>query len=259
MTHRDRATETASEADDPLDPRRRDALKAGLAGAAGMAGLTAASRPAAARSGEETSLPLAGKAALITGAARGIGRAIGIAYARAGADVAALDIADPDAYRAILGYPLASQADLDQTVRLIEAEGRRAIGIKADVVDKSALAAAMRQTVGRFGRLDIVVANAGVGGGGRLQDLSEAHLKTVIDINLIGAANTLQAALPPMIEQASGRIIAITSVAGRMGSGGQADYAASKWGLIGLEHPASERTRIRCSNSLKQINLPVFR
>jgi len=223
----------------PDDEGRRNTLKLGLAGAFGLSAGAAAARPVMAQGVGTSAVPLAGKTALITGAARGIGRAIAVAYADAGADVVAVDIADPDAYGDVLGYRLGSQADLDDTVALVGAAGRRAIGIQADISDSRAMQNAVRQALDGLGHLDIVVANAGVGGGGRLQDLSEAHLRTVIEINLIGTANTIQAALPPMIAGNAGRIIAISSIAGRMGSGGQADYAASKWGLIGLVKSAA--------------------
>jgi NAD(P)-dependent dehydrogenase (short-subunit alcohol dehydrogenase family) len=225
--------------DEPVDEHRRETLRLGLTGALGASVMAAGGRPAAAQSAESSIFSLSGKTALITGAARGIGRAIAVAFARSGADVAALDIANPDAYRDILGYPLGSQEELDETVGLVEAEGRRAIGLRADVADKRAVQDAVAHTLGRLGRLDIVVANAGVGGGGRLQDVSTSHFKTVLDINLTGAANTIQAAIPHMIERNSGRIIAVTSIAGRMGSAGQSDYAASKWGLVGLVKSAA--------------------
>lgn len=224
---------------EPIDEHRREALKLGLSGALSVSALAVAGRPAVAQSIEGAAFSLAGKTALVTGAARGIGRAIAVAYARSGADVVALDIADPDAYGDILGYRLGSQEELDETVGFVEAEGRRAIGIRADVADKRAMQDAIEQTVGRLGQLDIVVANAGIGGGGRLQDVSEAHFKTVLDINLTGAANTVQSALAHMIERNSGRIIAVTSIAGRMGSAGQSDYAVSKWGMIGLVKSAA--------------------
>ena len=223
-----------NEAKESLDnPSRRKALKLGIAGAAG-ASLSMAAEPAASETTRASEFSLVGQTALVTGAARGIGRAIALAYARSGADVVALDIANSNAYREVLGYPLGSAQELDETVRLIEAEGGRAIGIRADVTDKSAMKGAVEQTLDAFGQLDILVANAGVAGGGRLQDVSDDHFKTVLDINLLGAANTIQAVAPHMIGRNAGRIIAVTSIVGRMGASGQADYATSKWGMVGL-------------------------
>ena len=139
----------------------------------------------------------------------------------------------------MLGYALGSEAELDETIAQIEAAGRRALKIKADVAQPGAMRAAVAKVLETHGRLDIFVANAGVGGGGRLQDVSDAHWKTVLDINLTGVASGMAAVLPPMQAQGGGRIIAITSVAGRMGAGGQTDYAASKWGLVGLVKSAA--------------------
>jgi len=220
----------------PHEPARRRAMMAGLGAPIALSGLAAT---ATAQDSDASAGILDGQVAMVTGAARGIGRAIAVAYARAGADIVALDIADADAYRDVLGYRLGSQAELDETVALIGAEGRQALGIKADVANAEAMRAAAADTLGRFGRLDIVVANAGVGGGGRIQDLSEAHWKLVIDINLTGVANTMKATLPAMIEREAGRFIAIASVAGRMGASSQSDYSASKWGLIGLVKSAA--------------------
>lgn len=218
----------------PSDENRRDAMKLGVGGAIGAASVALTGRPGLAQTSDASAFSLDGKVALVTGAARGIGRAIAVACAAAGAEVAALDIADPDAYGDVLGYRLGSQAELDETVALIEALGRRAIGIRTDIADAGAMQEAVQHTLDRLGRLDILIANAGVGGGGRIQDVSDAHFRTVLDINLSGTANTIRAALPHMIRQEEGRIVVITSIAGRMGSGGNADYSASKWGLVGL-------------------------
>ncbi len=246
-------------ADEPIDENRREALMFGLTGALGVSTLAAAGRPAVAQSTEVAAFSPTGKTALVTGAARGIGRAVAVAYARSGADVVAIDIADPNAYGDILGYRLGSQEELDETVVMVKAEGRRAIGIRADVADKRAMQDAVEQTLGRLGQLDIVVANAGVGSGGRLQDVSEAHFKTVIDINLTGAANTFQSAIPHMIARNSGRIIAITSIAGRMGSAGQSDYAASKWGMVGLVKCAAIDLGPTTSPSMRSLRRPSER
>lgn len=236
MDRNEEETPSPDANDAPRNPARRRTMMAGLAAPVALSALAAG---ATAQEGDALTGVLEGQVAMVTGAARGIGRAIAVAYARAGADIVALDIADADAYRDVLGYRLGSQAELDETVALIEAEDRQSLGIKADVADADAMRAAAADTRNRFGRLDIVVANAGVGGGGPIQSVSEAHWKTVLDINLTGVANTMKATLPAMIERESGRFIAITSVAGRMGAGGQSDYGASKWGLVGLVKSAA--------------------
>lgn len=236
MDPRKDRTPTPGTNDEPRDPARRRTMMAGLGAPIALSALAAT---ATAQDGDASAGILDGQVAMVTGAARGIGRAIAVAYARAGADIVALDIADADAYRDVLGYRLGSEAELDETAALIEAEGGQVLAIKADVSDAGAMRSAASDTLDRFGRLDIVIANAGVGGGGPIHGVTDAHWKTVLDINLTGAANTMKATLPPMIERQSGRFIAITSVAGRMGAGGQADYGASKWGLVGLVKSAA--------------------
>lgn len=239
MTQQEKGHPVDSGATPPADKGRRKVLKAGAAGIAGAAAVALARQPGHAQTPITEAFSLSGSTALVTGAARGIGRAIALAYAEAGADVAALDIADAGAYEDVLGYRLGSRAELDETVARIEARGQRALGLVADIVDAEAMRDAVRTTLDAFGRLDIVVANAGVGGGGRLQDVTDAHFRTVLDINLTGTANTIRAALSHMIDRGEGRIVVITSIAGRMGSGGNADYAASKWGLVGLVKSAA--------------------
>ncbi|QPH54524.1 SDR family NAD(P)-dependent oxidoreductase [Pontivivens ytuae] len=215
---------------DETDPTRRALLTTGtVAAAAAGLGATAARAQGAAPEGE-----LAGRTALVTGAARAIGRATAVALAEAGADVALLDIADPDAIDG-LAYPLASQADLDEAVAAVEATGRRALPIVADVRSYEANRDAVAQAEATFGRpLDIFVANAALVPAASLDQMTDAQWRDCIDVNLTGVANGMRAALPGMAERGSGRFLATSSTGGRHGMGGRAHYAASKWGLIGL-------------------------
>lgn len=226
-------------AETPADPSRRRAMTSGIASAAVASVLSAGGAAAAEECQTAPNSVLSGQTALVTGAARGIGRAIAVAYARAGADIALLDIADPDAYQATLGYALGSEADLNETAGLVDAAGRRSLKIKADVADLAAMRRAVTEVVGTFGKLDIMVANAGVSAGGALHELPEARWKTVVDINLNGVANSIMAALPPMIERKSGRIITVTSILGRQATGNLSNYIASKWGIVGLTKAAA--------------------
>jgi len=211
---------------------RRDILTLGAAGAAGLAAPLAFGTAQA--KGITEDKPLKGQVALVTGAARGIGRAIAQTYAKAGANVALLDIADPDAFAGVVGFKLASQADLDEAASLVEAEGVTALKIKADVRDYDAVAAAVATTIASLGGLNIAVANAGISAGGAIADLTPERFKAVSDVNITGVYNTLRAATPQMLEQKSGRMITIASVLGRQGAQGNSNYAASKWAVIGL-------------------------
>jgi 3-oxoacyl-[acyl-carrier protein] reductase len=159
------------------------------------------------------------RVALVTGASRGIGRAIALAMARQGAAVVATDV-------------------LDEAVRAVAAEidgaGGRAMAVTANVTDAAAVGAAVAAALDRFGHVDILVNNAGI-----TRDMLTARLKredwqSVLDVNLTGAFTCMQAVLRPMLRQQWGRIISISSVVGQMGNAGQANYAASKAGLIGL-------------------------
>jgi len=178
---------------------------------------------------------LEGKVAFITGAARGQGRAHAVRLAADGADIIALDIChDIDS----MDYPNATPDELAETIKLVENEGRRIIARQADVRDADALQEAVDDGVGEFGRLDIVIANAGIirlsGDGDRRQTFRD-----IIDVNLIGVWNTVEAALPPLLEGGRGGSIVLTSSsAGLKGTGtdragGQA-YTAAKRGLVGL-------------------------
>jgi len=176
-----------------------------------------------------------GKVAFITGAARGQGRAHAARLAADGADIIALDIChDIDS----IDYPNASPDDLDETVKLVEKEGRRVVARQADVRDADAVERVVADGLAEFGRLDIVIANAGVirlgSGGDRRQTFRD-----IVDVNLIGAWNTVEAATPALVDGGRGGSIVITSSsAGLKGTGsdraGAQAYTASKRGLVGL-------------------------
>ncbi|PBC43113.1 SDR family mycofactocin-dependent oxidoreductase [Rhodococcus sp. ACPA4] len=172
-----------------------------------------------------------GKVALITGAARGQGRAHALALAEGGATIIALDCcSDVET----IPYPLARTEDLNETKFLVEEAGSRCITIEVDTRDSTGMRAAVSRSIAEFGRLDICIANAGVVSFGKITDLTDAQWSTMIDINLTGVFNTLRAAAPPMIEQGFGRIITVASMGGRAGTPNLGHYSAAKWGVIGL-------------------------
>ncbi len=180
---------------------------------------------------------LQGKSALVTGAARGIGRAIAVALAAAGADVLGLDICAQAAPNLV--YPPATPDDLDETGKLVQAQKRRWIGVKADIRDLPALKAATERAIKEFGKLDIVIANAAIQIYGPLAEMSDENWKNVIDVNLTGTANTLRAVIPHMLARKYGRIVIIASSQGRRGFKNGSAYSASKWGVIGLMKSAA--------------------
>ncbi len=183
--------------------------------------------------------PLTGRTALVTGAARGIGRATALALARLGADCALLDIAAPEAIPALRGYRLATRAELDQAVRLVGEQQVRTLTLVADIRDAAALQAAAARLDAELGGPDILVANAGIAINGSLAEPDAAAWQALLDVNLTGTLNTIQAMLPglrrrPRGEGTSGRIVITTSVQARMGARTSGAYAATKWGLTGL-------------------------
>ncbi|MEY4837061.1 MAG: hypothetical protein RLZZ475_920 [Pseudomonadota bacterium] len=175
---------------------------------------------------------LAGKAAMVTGAARGQGRAIALALAAAGADVAICDVGA--ATMPSVGYSLGGA--LDEVAREIEAHGVKALAMACDVRDQAQIDAFVTATLAAFGRLDILVNNAGILTGHKpAHELDDAMWTTMIDINLTGAWRMARAVLPQMIARGQGgRIVNIASVAGHVGTPGFAHYCASKHGLMGL-------------------------
>jgi SDR family mycofactocin-dependent oxidoreductase len=169
----------------------------------------------------------------VTGAARGQGRSHCIRLARAGADIVAIDACAPVAEHN--GYPPATPEDLAETVSLVEGEGRKIVADEVDVRDAAGQQRVVAGALEQYGRLDIVVANAGVMNWGRLWEISAQQWQEVLDINLTGVWNTIKAAVPPMIEAGNGgSIIAISSAAGIKAVPGCGHYCASKFGVVGL-------------------------
>ena len=176
---------------------------------------------------------LEGRVAFVTGAARGQGRAYAVRLAREGADVIVCDICAPASDT--IPYVASTPEDLAETVRLVESEGRKALSRVVDIRDDAALCALVADGVERFGRLDVLVANAGVLSWGRLWELTDEQWNTVIDVNLTGTWRTLRAVIPAMIEAGNGgSIVIVSSAAGIRATPGNGHYAASKHGLTAL-------------------------
>jgi len=174
---------------------------------------------------------LSGKVAFVTGAAHGQGRATALAMARAGARIAAFDVARPLAYP---GYGMGTGADLDSLAAEIEGAGSECLAFAGDVRDDAAVTAAVEAAMERFGRIDILFNNAGICAYGLAHELTEEAWNAMIDINLKGPWMVARRVIPVMIRQKSGVIINNSSVAGLRGMGRLSHYAASKWGLTGL-------------------------
>jgi 3-oxoacyl-[acyl-carrier protein] reductase len=174
---------------------------------------------------------LTGKVALVTGASRGIGRAIALHLAEAGADVA-------------VNYAGNGQA-AEEVVRQIEALGRKAFKFQADVGIAEQAEELVNQVVETFGKIDILVNNAGITRDNLLMRMKEDEFDQVIRTNLKGVFNCIKAATRPMMKQRSGRIINISSVVGTIGNVGQANYVAAKAGVIGLTKAAARELASR--------------
>jgi SDR family mycofactocin-dependent oxidoreductase len=175
---------------------------------------------------------LRGKVAFITGAARGQGRAHAVRLATDGADIIAVDLCDQIAS---VPYPLATPDDLAATVKLVEDTGSRIVAARGDVRDRASLSSALQAGLDEFGRLDIVVANAGIAP----MQSGDDGWHDVIDVNLTGVYNTIKVAIPTLVKQdTGGSIVLISSAAGLAGVGspdaGSVGYAAAKHGVVGL-------------------------
>lgn len=165
-------------------------------------------------------IDLTNKTAIVTGAGRGIGKAIALKLASFGANIVVNDIP--------------SSADADETAKEIEAMGRGALVYKGDVRNFDDVSEMVKKTLDKFGSVDILINNAGITRDNLIMRMDEKDFDDVIAINLKGAFNCIKAVTRPMMKQRSGAIVNMASVVGIMGNAGQANYSASKAGLIGL-------------------------
>nr|WP_296064613.1 SDR family NAD(P)-dependent oxidoreductase [uncultured Actinoplanes sp.] len=181
--------------------------------------------------------PLDGRVAVVTGAARGIGRAAAVALAATGADVAGLDIAAP--VSPILDFSPAAPEDLAETGRLVEQAGARWLAHRVDQRDIGALREAAAAIVSRWGGVDIVHANAGIQAFKPLLEMDDPDWHDQIDVNLSGTANVVRVFAPLLVDRGGGRIIITSSTQGQHGTRNGSAYSASKWGLLGLMKSAA--------------------
>ncbi|RUP04927.1 MAG: NAD(P)-dependent oxidoreductase [Mycobacterium sp.] len=191
---------------------------------------------------------LAGKVALITGAARGIGRAQAVRFAQEGADIVALDVCAPIETVVV---PHSSPADLDETARLVREAGAKVHAEIVDVRDLATMAAAADRGAQRFGGLDVVCATAGITSRAMAVDMDEKAWRTMLDVNLTGVWHTCRVGAPHLIARGAGAIILTNSIAGMRGLVGVAHYTAAKHGVVGLMRSlahdlARHRVRVNC-------------
>jgi (+)-trans-carveol dehydrogenase len=187
---------------------------------------------------EESALGrLDGRVAFITGAARGQGRSHAVRLAREGADIIAIDVCAP-----VEGaFPTAAPEDLAETVRMVEAEDRRIVASTADVRDYDAVEHALAEGLGELGRLDIVVANAGIADWFELktaENISAGAWQTMLDINLTGVWHTCKAAIPHLSDGAA--LVLTSSATGLKGVANISHYVAAKHGVVGLMRSLSQ-------------------
>jgi len=174
------------------------------------------------------------KVALITGGARGIGRSIAMVFAKEGADIVVADV------------NLEAAA---KTASEIEGLGRKALALELDVTDSAKVEDGVNKILDKFGKVDILVNNAGITKDNLLLRMTQAEWDAVINVNLKGTFNCIKAVSRPMVKQRSGRIISIASIIGLMGNWGQANYAASKAGIIALTKTVAKELASRNINA----------
>jgi len=180
---------------------------------------------------------LEGRIAVVTGAARGIGRASALALARAGADVVGMDIAGP--VSPILDFAPATEKDLADTGDAVRGTGRRWLSEVVDQRDIHALRAAAERIEKQWGGIDILFANAGIQAFKPILEMQDADWHDQIDVNLTGTANVLRVFAPMLVKRGGGRIIVTSSTQGQHGTKFGASYSAAKWGLLGLMKSAA--------------------
>lgn len=208
---------------------RRSALRSAgaLAAAGGLIGTAAAATPASAAPEKR----FQSRVAVITGGARGQGRSHAVALAREGADIVACDILEQIS---TVVYPLATQEDMDETERLVTEAGGKFVGLKADMRNPAAANNVIECALEKFGKVDFLLANAGIYTTGPMATMTDQIFNDVVQTNLYGVFNIMRAVLPSMTENGFGRVVATSSMAGRMGYADTGHYCASKWGVIGL-------------------------
>ena len=173
------------------------------------------------------------KVALVTGAARGIGREIAVSFAKEGCDIVAWDI---------------NMQETDELARTVEGCGRKFMAQEVDITDAAKVSEAVNKILDKLGKVDILVNNAGITRDNLLLRMSEAEWDAVIDVNLKGTFNCIKAASKLMIKQRSGKIINIASIIGIIGNAGQANYSASKAGIIALTKTMAKELACRNIN-----------
>ena len=173
------------------------------------------------------------KVALITGGARGIGKAIAFAYAKEGADIVVADV---------------NLEEAEKTAKEIEALGRKALALTMDVTDYSKVEEAVNKILDKFAKIDILVNNAGITKDNLLLRMSQLEWDVVLNVNLKGTFNCIRAVSRVMIKQRSGKIVSIASIIGLIGNPGQANYSASKAGIIALTKTAAKELASRNIN-----------
>src|SRR5437868_9507007 len=177
------------------------------------------------------------RVAVITGAARGIGRAIAVDMAANGADIVGIDICSR--ITPIQTYAISTRQDLEETGKLVQQRGRKFMPVVGDIRDIAFLRSTADKVQQQFGHIDIVVANAATQLFKPLLEMEDWQWNDIINNNLNGTANTIRAFGPMLVKRGQGRIIVLASMQGKHGSKNMTSYSASKWGIIGLMKSAA--------------------